>query len=152
MARIFQGCARRRSAGRPGDLCGRAETAGLTYKQIVDLKRDEVAKLKEIAHQITEDDDKGAKEAAAAWKAGADQIEGALNSQVDGLLKGAENFGAAFKNIMASMVEDAIKGLIKWGLEHLAMMDEHGPTVGATAAQTGALATGFARRRSMRRR
>ena len=126
------------------------KTAGLTYKQIVDLKRDEVAKLKEIAHQITEDDDKGAKEAAAAWKAGADQIEGALNSQVDGLLKGAENFGAAFKNIMASMVEDAIKGLIKWGLEHLATMAMNtAATVGATAAQTGALATGVAAQKAI---
>jgi hypothetical protein len=37
------------------------QTAGLTYKQIVDLKTQEAAKLKEIAHQIAEADDKEAR-------------------------------------------------------------------------------------------
>ncbi len=123
---------------------------GAAHREIVDVQRQEAAALKDIAHQVAEDEDKAAKETAASWKAGADEIADAFNSQVGGLLKGTENFATAARNIMASFVEDAIKGLIKWGVEHLATMAMNtAATVSGQAAQTGAMAAGAAAQKTI---
>jgi hypothetical protein len=97
------------------------QTAGLTYKQIEGLKTEEAAKLKEIAHQIAEADDKEAKDAVKQWQTAGDQIASIMDSQVNGLLKGTESISTAFRNMAASIVEDLIKVALKLAAEAAAM-------------------------------
>ena len=115
---------------------------GLTSKQIIDIKREEAAKLKEIAHEMAEAEDKAAKQSAASWKAAGDQVAGIFNSQVDGLLHGTETFAAAFKNMMTSAIEDIIKELIKLAAEAAAVKLLM-PAFGGTSL-LGGLIPGFA--------
>jgi hypothetical protein len=105
---------------------------------------DEISK-KELAAEI-----KATEATTAAWKSGADKVADVLNSQVDGLLKGTETFGRAFRNMMISAVEDIITALIKWGVEHAAIMAMNTTaTIGAQTTQTAALASGAAAQKAI---
>lgn len=95
--------------------------------------------IKQLAQDEANAQAKAAEQSAAVWKSAADQIAGAMNSQVDALLRGTETLGQAFKKILASMIEDVIKFLIKWAMEQAATI----------AANTASYATGAAAQKAI---
>ena len=72
------------------------------------------------SQQIKETQLKAAEDSAKAWKSMADQIAGAINSQIDGILEGTTSVKQAFSNMTKSMIEDAVKFAVKWAAEHAA--------------------------------
>jgi hypothetical protein len=97
---------------------------------------------------------------AQTWKEGADQIAGAFNSQLRGLLSGQETFGQAMKKMSGDLIIKLISDIDKWAIEWLAaqlrtlvmgnaMKATDVATTSATeAAKTGAVVTGAAARAS----
>jgi len=133
------------------------QTAGLTSSRIIAIKRQEAQALAEIQHQIAQAETKAAEQSAQEWKAGADQVAGVLNSQVNGVLRGATSIAQAFKNMAASALEDVIKFCIKWAAEHAATIAANifglgaqtAATGAAVATQTGEIATGAAAQKAI---
>jgi hypothetical protein len=62
----------------------------------------------------------GLEEEERQWKAGADAISQAFNSQLRGLLAGTTSWGQAMKNVFADFITDAIEKLAKLALEFAA--------------------------------
>jgi hypothetical protein len=116
-------------------------SAALTSNQKIAIANREAATLAAIALEEQKAQDKAAEQSAAAWKSAADQIAGAMNSQVDGLLKGTTTVQQAFKNMAASMIEDVIKFCVKWVAEHAAAVAAN---IVGLGAQTAATATATA--------
>ena len=114
------------------------QSASLTSSQIVTIKRQEAATLGEIAQKVRDAEAKAAEQSAQQWKSEADQVAQAMNSQVDGLLRGTTTISQAFKNMAASMIEDAIKWSIKAIAEQGAVVAAHvtGATTIAAADQS----------------
>jgi hypothetical protein len=119
-------------------------SAALTSNQKIVIANKEAATLAAIALEEQKAQDKAAEQSAAAWKSAADQIAGAMNSQVDGLLKGTTTVQQAFKNMAASMIEDVIKFCVKWVAEQAAAVAANivglGTQTAATATATAASA------------
>jgi hypothetical protein len=115
-------------------------------KEIQQANADAVVKIQEDAAAKT----------AQFWNSAMDKINGAVDSQVDGLLRGTTTWGQALKNVLASATEDVIKFFLNWGLKTveqqiLSLASNNAMTAGLlsalavqTAAQTGAAATGAA--------
>jgi hypothetical protein len=82
--------------------------------------------------------EKAEEEEAKQWKAAADQIAGAFNSQLKGLLAGTTSWSQAMKNISADLVLKFIEGQVKATAEFLANKARE---VAATAAGEGAKTT-----------
>jgi hypothetical protein len=78
-------------------------------------------------------DDQGLQSQMQTWNKYSQQIEGAFNSQLKGLLSGTETFGQAVKNISSQLVMKVIEDLEKWAVEHLGVM-----LLNTTATQTAA--------------
>jgi hypothetical protein len=91
--------------------------------------------------------EKAEEQEAKQWKAAADQIAGAFNSQLKGLLAGTTTWAQAMKNISADLVLKFIEGQIKLTLEWLAnqarILTAH---IAAEAGMTSATTTGAALR------
>jgi hypothetical protein len=91
--------------------------------------------------------EKAEEEEAKQWKAAADQIAGAFNSQLKGLLAGTTTWAQAMKNISADLVLKFIEGQVKLTLEWLAnqarILTAH---IAAEAGMTSATTTGAALR------
>ena len=91
--------------------------------------------------------DQGLEQEQKAYKTAADDIAGAFNSQLRGLLAGTTSWSTAIKNMLADMVLKFIEGFIKIGLEWAAqqafMLVVQQSTQAAIAASqaTGAAAT-----------
>jgi hypothetical protein len=125
-------------------------SAGLTAQQKKAILLKEEHDVAEIALKEQKAFDKAFEEIAASAKSAADKIADAMNSQVDSLLRGKETMQQAFKNMAASMIEDAIKYCIKWAAEHAATVAMNIAGIGAvtaaqttgTAIQTAAVVTG----------
>jgi hypothetical protein len=125
-------------------------SAGLTAQQKKAILLKEEHDVAEIALKEQKAFDKAFEEIAASAKSAADKIADAMNSQVDSLLRGKETVQQAFKNMAASMIEDAIKYCIKWAAEHAATVAMNIAGIGAvtaaqttgTAIQTAAVVTG----------
>lgn len=102
--------------------------------------------------------DQAAEAEAKTWKAGADQIAGAFNSQLKGLLSGTTSFGQAMKNISSDLVLKMIQDADKWAIEWIAKQlqaavmgtalksTDVATTATTEAAKTTAVTTGVAAR------
>jgi hypothetical protein len=64
--------------------------------------------------------DKAAEDEAKTWKAGADQVAGAFNSQLKSLLAGQETFGQAMQKIAGDLVMKTIEYYDKLAIEWIA--------------------------------
>lgn len=64
--------------------------------------------------------DQAAEREAQTWKAAADQVAGAFNSQLRGLLAGTTSFSQAMKSIAGDMILKLIEDADKWALEWIA--------------------------------
>jgi len=106
-------------------------SAALSAEQRKAIWTKEAHDLQAIADQEANAQAKAAEQSAQQWKSAADTIAGAMNSQVDGLLRGTETMRQAFAKMAESMIEDAIKWTIKAIAEQGAVVAAH--VTGATA-------------------
>lgn len=87
------------------------------YQKIADEKRQIDAKYaadhQKIVDQLNEHD-------AQVWKAGADQVASAINSQLRDMLSGHESSGQALKKISGDVAMKFIEDGIKWTTEEMA--------------------------------
>ena len=93
-------------------------SSALTAAQRIQIANEEDRQIAEIAKKMAADQDKAAKDVLKSWDQAFNQINGAFDAQVNGLLRGTESFGQAFKNVLASLIEDVIKFALKWSLQH----------------------------------
>ena len=94
--------------------------------------------------------EKAAEEDAKQWKAAADQVAGAFNSQLKGLLAGTTSWSQAMKNISADLVLKFIQNQVKATAEFLASKASELTTHVATeTAKTTATTAGSAVRTAM---
>ena len=73
--------------------------------------------IAQIAKKIAEDQDKAAKDTQKSWDQAFNAINGAFDSQINGLLRGTTSWAQAFKNVLASLIEDLTKFFVNWGLK-----------------------------------
>lgn len=90
-------------------------TAG--YEKVLATRKEEDAKYFADRQKIV---DQAAQREAQEWQKAADQIAGAFNSQLKGLLAGTTTWSKAMKNISADLVLKFIEDQIKLTLEFLA--------------------------------
>jgi hypothetical protein len=114
------------------------------------LKRIEDQKIldqKKADLDIEKANDQAALKYAQEWKAAADQVAGAINSQLKGLLAGTTSWSKAMKNISADLALKFIENQIKATAEFLASKASELTTHVATeTAKTAATTTGSAAR------
>jgi hypothetical protein len=124
-------------------------SAALSSTQKEAIWQKESRDLAAIALEEQKAQDKAAEASAQAWKSAADQVAGAFNSQVSGLLRGTTTVAQAFKNMAASIIEDIIKFCVKWVAEQAAAVAMNvtgfgtvaaAQTAGVAAAKPGILA------------
>jgi len=121
------------------------------------IARQEANDNRQIDSEILQQQRQAADAQAKAWKDSADTVAGAINGQVNGMLRGTTSVSQAFKNMAATGIEDAIKAVIKWGLEHTATVAmnvaglgvQTAATTAATATQTATLAAGMAAQKAI---
>ncbi len=111
--------------------------------QIIEIKKKEAAAIADIEQKIRDANAKAAEAEVAAWKSVADGIAGLLNSQVNGLLRGTETIGTAFKNMAASAIEALIQLGIKLAAEAALAEALSIATGGAVGGGAGGVLSGF---------
>lgn len=89
------------------------KSAGLTAKQIEDIKRKEVDEIKKITDAMRKDDEKAAQDTLAAWKSVVAPVNQAINAQITPLLTGTENLRQAFAKMSASIIESLVQFIAK---------------------------------------
>jgi hypothetical protein len=131
---------------------------GLSKAQHQKILDDELQMDQKYAADRQKIMDQAAEAEAKTWKAGADQVAGAFNSQLKGLLAGTTSFSQAMKNISSDlalkMIQDADKWAIEWIANQLraAVMGnalkttDVATTATTEAAKTTAVTTGVAAR------
>ena len=119
------------------------QAAGLTSSQIIEIKKKEADAIADIEQKIRDANAKAAEAEVAAWKSVADGIAGLLNSQVNGLLRGTETIGTAFKNMAASAIEALIQLGIKLAAEAALAEALSIATGGAVGGGAGGVLSGF---------
>jgi hypothetical protein len=132
-------------------------SAALTSSQKVELANREARELKQIAAKIEDDQNKAAEATQKQWDAAFNTINGAVDGQIDGLLRGTTSWAQAFKNVLATLTEDVIKFFVNWSLKaaeryaqdeimQAASVSAHvtGNAVKAASDQSAAAAGGFA--------
>jgi len=92
-------------------------TAGLTSAKKIEIATQEAKALADIQHQIAQAETKAAEESVKTWQEATNKINSAFDGQVDGLLKGTETWGTAFKNVLLSLTEDAVKFFLNLSLK-----------------------------------
>jgi hypothetical protein len=117
------------------------------------LKRIEDQKVldqKKADLDIEKANDQAALKYAQEWKAAADQVAGAINSQLKGLLAGTTSWSKAMKNISADLALKFIENQVKATAEFLASKaSELTIHVGTETAKTAATITGSEVRTAM---
>jgi hypothetical protein len=99
------------------------------------------------ANDIEKANDQAALKTAQEWKAAADQVASAFDSQLQKLLAGTEKWSKAMKNIAADLVLKMIEQQVKLTLEYLANEARQLATHVATeGSKTGATTAGAAAR------
>jgi hypothetical protein len=120
----------------------KAKGNAVKLKQIED-ERTKYTEKAAIDREKAEDD--AAVKTAKEWEAAADQIAGAFNSQLKGLLAGTTTWSKAMKNISADLVLKFIENQVKTTAEYLASQASQLTTHVATeTAKTAATTTGSA--------
>jgi hypothetical protein len=84
------------------------------------LEEERTTIAKKAANDIEKANDQAALKTAQEWKAAADQVASAFNSQLQKLLAGTEKWSQAMKNIAADLVLKMIEQQVKLTLEWLA--------------------------------
>jgi len=110
--------------------------------------QDELTKIKQKAtadrQKIT---DQAAQEQEKTWKAAADQISSAFDSQLKGLLAGTTSWSQAMKNVagdlIIKMIEDAVKFELEWLASQARVLAGH---LASETAMTSATAAGASAR------
>jgi hypothetical protein len=117
------------------------------YQRILNERKANYDKFLLERQKATE---KAAEEDAKEWKAAADQVAGAFNSQLKGLLAGTTTWSQAMKNISADLVLKFIENQVKATAEFLASKASELTTHVATeTAKTTATTTGSEVRTAM---
>lgn len=132
-------------------------SASLTTAQKTAIALAEQKTLAGIYEKEAADQVKAAEAGAKAFQDAAAKVNSAVDSQVDGLLKGTETWRAAMKNVLASLTEDAIKFFLNLGLKAvenaaLQIASQSGiaeATVASQAVQTSAIAAGAAAQKAI---
>jgi hypothetical protein len=100
-----------------------------------------------VANDIEKANDQAALKSAQEWKAVADQVAGAFNSQLQKLLSGTETWSQAMKKISADLALKFIENQIKATAEFLAeKARELAGTIAGESAKTSATTAGAALR------
>jgi hypothetical protein len=99
------------------------------------------------ANEIEKANDQAALKSAQEWKAAADQVAGAFNSQLQKLLSGTETWSQAMKKISADLALKFIENQVKATAEFLAeKARELAGTMAGESAKTSAATAGAALR------
>ncbi|HYA73056.1 MAG TPA: hypothetical protein VEF36_07835, partial [Roseiarcus sp.] len=91
--------------------------AGLTANKIAEIKKQEADKLRAIDEQWVADQRKALDQVQQEWQNAFNTINGAIDSQINGLLRGTTSWAQAVKNVLATLTEDVIKFFVNWGLQ-----------------------------------
>jgi hypothetical protein len=122
----------------------RAHEGTAEYQRILNERKAAYDKYLLEKQKATE---KAEEQDAKQWKAAADQVAGAFNSQLKGLLAGTTTWAQAMKNISADLVLKFIEGQVKATAEFLAnKAREVAATTAGEGAKTTAATTGAALR------
>jgi hypothetical protein len=125
----------------------RAHEGTAEYQRILNTKKAADDRYLLEKQKATE---KAAEDDAKEWKAAADQVAGAFNSQLKGLLAGTTTWSQAMKNISADLVLKFIQNQVKATAEFLASKASELTTHVATeTAKTTATTTGSEVRTAM---
>jgi hypothetical protein len=120
---------------------------GLTAAQWQRLENEETDFELKADNDRLKAEEQAAQKYAQEWKAAADQVASAFNSQLKGLLAGTTSWSKAMKNISADLVLKFIQDQIKATTEALAnKAREVATTVTAESAKTTAATAGAAAR------
>jgi hypothetical protein len=126
------------------EQAAKAKGNAVKLKQIED-ERTKYTEKAAFDREKAEDD--AAVKTAKEWEAAADQIAGAFNSQLKGLLAGTTTWSKAMKNIAADLALKFIENQVKTTAEYLASQASQLTTHVATeTAKTTATTTGAAMR------
>jgi hypothetical protein len=106
----------------------------LTSAQKLQLANREEQELHQIARKIVEDQNKAAEDVHKSWESAFNALNSAVDSQVDGLLRGTTSWAQAVKNVLATLTEDVVKFALKWALTHAESVAENIAGVNAEAA------------------
>ena len=93
----------------------------------------------------------------AQWNTAMSTINSTFTSQISGLLKGTETFATAFRNMLGTILQDVIKFLVEWALNHAetiamnvaGLTTETAVTTVNQDAQTATKAAGAAAQRAL---
>src|SRR5580692_2032795 len=122
----------------------RAHEGTAEYQRILNERKAAYDKYLLEKQKATE---KAEEQDAKQWKAAADQVAGAFNSQLKGLLAGTTTWAQAMKNISADLVLKFIEGQVKATAEFLAnKAREVAAATAGEGAKTTAATTGAALR------
>jgi hypothetical protein len=122
----------------------RAHEGTAQYQRILNERKAAYDKYLLERQKATE---KAEEEDAKQWKAAADQVAGAFNSQLKGLLAGTTSWSQAMKNISADLVLKFIEGQVKATAEFLAnKAREVAAAIAGEGTKTTATTTGAALR------
>jgi hypothetical protein len=117
-------------------------TAG--YNAVLKTRSEEDAKYFADRQKIV---DQATEREAQQWQKAADQIAGAFNSQLKGLLAGTTTWAKAMKNISADLILKMIEDQVKLSVEFLARKAmELSTTIATEAGMTSATTAGAALR------
>lgn len=102
-------------------------------------------------------DIKAAETSSKAWQKSFQTLNGAIDGQISGILRGTESLQQAFLKVAATIVQSVIKSVIDWGLKNaettIMNISGYGAQTAAlatsTAAQTGIRAAGAAAQKAV---
>ena len=91
--------------------------AGLTSAQKIEIARREADQLAAIDEKVKADYVKQLDEISKKYDSVFSAIGSAAEAQINPLLRGTESWGQAFKNVLASLIEDVIKFGVTWTVQ-----------------------------------
>ena len=91
--------------------------AGLTSAQKDAIRAKEAEAATEYAKKVQDAETKAAEETTQKWQSAMSTINGAFNSQINGLLTGTTNWHTAFTNVLKDLTESLLKFFVDWGLQ-----------------------------------
>ena len=100
------------------DAADRAlSVAGLTSAQKIQIARREADQLATIDEKVKADNVKALDDIAKKYDSVFGAIGSAADAQIDPLLRGTQTWAQAFKNILASLIEDVAKFALNWTIQ-----------------------------------
>jgi hypothetical protein len=114
--------------------------AALNSEQRKAIWNRELKYIEEIQQQIQKAQDKAAEESVQVWTSTTNTINGAFNSQVNGLLEGTTNWHTAMVNVLRDLTAKTIEYFLDWALK---IIENEALQLAANNTVTGSIVAGF---------